>query len=130
LAVEIVVASEVEIEATRGVSYYEEFSLYANDGTAGAPIQGDGLDLSDWPGLVLMADVIADQQIVRGTTAYIFTAPVARISVAIPYAELDRAFDSSNNSRPMHVTVKAGNTAGTIERVLLNGVLRVSESGY
>lgn len=129
MATEITVANRMEIEATRGVSFYEEYDLVENDGTEAAPIAGDAVDLTDWPTVVAMLDVAADQTIVRGTAA-IVSAAAGRFSLSVNYEELDRAFDTRNNSRPLHVTVKALNSAATQERVLLNGVMRVRESGY
>lgn len=122
-------ATWVELDVLRGVAYYEEFSLFQNIGTEAAPVLGDPLDLTDWPLALAMIDVAADQAIVRGSAAVVSANP-ARVSLAIPVAELDRAFDSGNRSRPLHVTLKAQNTAATRERVLLNGIIRVRESGY
>lgn len=129
MTVETYVATWVEIEAIRGVSYYEEFSLFANTGTEAAPTMGDPLDLDDWPSIIVMIDVAADQTIVRGTVDYVSNNP-ARFWVNINYVELDKAFDAANRSRPLHYTVKALNTAGTQERPLQNGIIRVRESGY
>ena len=70
MAVEITVADRVEIEAIRGVRYYEEFSLFENDGTEASPITGAALDLTDWPWIVAMMDVIVDQTLVRAIAAH------------------------------------------------------------
>lgn len=129
MATEITVASQMELEATRGVSFYEEFDLLQNAGTEAAPVAGAPEDLTDWPTLVAMLDVAADQTLVRGVATMV-SAAAGRFSLTVDYAELDRAFDTRNNSRPLHVTVKALNSAATRERVILNGVMRVRESGY
>lgn len=127
--IDLQLASEVELVAYRGVRYYEEFTVRENLGTAVQPIAGDPVDLTLWSRVASSCDVSgANPREAVPSAAAVVSLLDGRFSLQIEAADTQRAFDGEA-SRPLRVTVVAFNAA-LQWRVLLNGTIRVEETGF
>jgi hypothetical protein len=128
-------ADQYQSRAYRGVQWHKLVSLYENDGTIVTVAQGDPLDLTDWPTLVLAAHpegLEGSEFAIRGQATY-ETIDEAVLELRIARTELERAVVETPSGgaelRPIRVSVTAYNNAGD-ERPLLGGIIAFLPSGF
>lgn len=120
--------------AYRGVRWETEVALYVNEGTFSAPSWGEGLDLEEWPFLLMQArpeGLEGDEYAITGAASYITRDP-ARLALSIPWEQLEKAVVTTPTGielRPIRMVVKAGQTDRS-ERVLLRGIIQFLPGGY
>lgn len=113
--------------AYEGVVYKKDFEVYldTSTGTTTGPVQGAGVDMGDYPYIVVACET-PDGTILRGSGNWSATAAPAAWTLEILDTELDKAV--AEDATTVTVSAKAGDLEGNEVTLIGRGTLIIERT--